>query len=44
MLPTIEKVMNLVGVKPLIVTVEATNLELDDFWYYHLPIIKKFIK
>ena len=43
-LPTIEKVMNLVGVKPLIVTVEATNLELDDFWYYHLPIIKKFIK
>ena len=43
-LPTIEKVMNLVGVKPLIVTVESTNLEMDDFWYYHLPIVKKVVK
>jgi CRISPR/Cas system-associated protein Cas5 (RAMP superfamily) len=43
-LPTIEKVINLVGVKPLIVTIESTNLETDDFWYYHLPIIKKLIK
>jgi len=43
-LPALEKVINLTGVKPLIVPVEAMDLETDDFWYYHLPIIKKGIK
>lgn len=43
-LPALEKVINLTGVKPLIVPVESVNSETDDFWYYHLPIIKKAIK
>lgn len=43
-LPALENVINLTGVKPLIVPVEAIDLETDDFWYYHLPVVKKSIK
>lgn len=43
-LPALEKVINLTGVKPLIVPVEAVDLETDDFWYYHPPLIKTAIK
>jgi len=42
-LTTIEKVVNLTGVKPLIVPSEAFDLETDDFWICHLPKIKKEI-
>ncbi|MDO8659915.1 MAG: hypothetical protein Q7K54_04960 [Candidatus Parcubacteria bacterium] len=43
-LPTIEKVMDLTGVKPLIVTIETVDLETDNFWYHHLSIVKNSIK
>lgn len=43
-LPALEKVINLTGVKPLIVPVEAIDLETDEFWYYHLPIVKEVVK
>lgn len=42
-LPTIEKVINLTGVKPLIIPSEAIDLEAEDFWYSHLPIVKNNI-
>lgn len=42
-LPAIEKVMNLVGVKPLIVPLEPLNLETDNFWYHHSPKIRAMI-
>lgn len=42
-LPTIEKIINLTGVKPLIVPSEAIDLEAEDFWYSHLPIVKNNI-
>jgi len=43
-LPAFEKVVNLTGVKPLIIPVGALDLETEDFWYHHLPIIKNNIK
>lgn len=43
-LPALEKAINLTGVKPLIVPVEEVELEGDDFWYYHLPIVKKAVR
>lgn len=43
-LPALKRTIHLTGVKPLIVPVEAVDLETDDFWYYHLPIVKKAIK
>lgn len=42
-LPAIEKVKKLTGLKPLIVPFAPLDLEADPFWYYHLPIIKKAI-
>ncbi|MFA6354902.1 MAG: hypothetical protein WCW65_00550 [Candidatus Paceibacterota bacterium] len=43
-LPALEKVINLTGIKPLIVPIDSLDLEVDNFWYYHLPIIKKLMK
>jgi hypothetical protein len=43
-LPALKNATDLAGVKPLIVPVESIDSENDDFWYYHLPIIKKTIK
>lgn len=43
-LPTLEKIIKITGLKPLIVPSEPLDLEADDFWYYHLPIIKKALK
>ncbi|MFA6301045.1 MAG: hypothetical protein WC609_01700 [Candidatus Paceibacterota bacterium] len=43
-LPALEKVINLTGVKPLIVPIESMDLETADFWYYHSPVIKSSIK
>ncbi len=42
-LPSIEKVMNLVGVKPLIVPLEPLDLETEDFWLNHLSKIRESI-
>ncbi|MBU0721915.1 hypothetical protein KKA93_00445 [Patescibacteria group bacterium] len=43
-LPALEKVINLTGVKPLIVSLEPLDLEANNFWYYHLPVIENYIK
>jgi len=43
-LPALDKAIKLTGLKPLIVPIEALDLEIDDFWYHHLPIIKNLIK
>jgi hypothetical protein len=43
-LPAFQKVLSLTGVKPLIVPVGDLSLENEDFWYYHLPMVEKFIK
>ncbi len=43
-LPSLEKAINLTGVKPLIVPLEPLDLESEHFWYYHTPIIKKIIQ
>ena len=42
-LPALEKVINLTNVKPLIVPIEPLELEESNFWYYHLPKVKKII-
>lgn len=42
-LPSLEKVINLVGFKPLIVPLEPLDLETDNFWYHHDYKIKKLI-
>lgn len=42
-LPNIQKVMNLVGVKPIIVPLEPLDLETDNFWYHHLLKVKELI-
>lgn len=42
-LPTLDKVINDTGVKPLIVPVDSLETEVSDFWYYHEDIIKKII-
>lgn len=43
-LPAIEEVMNMTGVKPLIVPIEPFEIELDDFWTYHSLNVKQLIK
>lgn len=42
-LPAIEKVMNLAGVKPLIVPLEPLDLETDNRWYHHSPEVRVMI-
>lgn len=42
-LPAIEKVINLVGVRPLLVPLEPLDLETDKLWYYHLPKTRELI-
>ncbi len=43
-LPALDEVVRLTGVKPLIVPIGALELENEDFWYHHLSIIKNNIK
>ncbi len=42
-LPALEIVTNLTGIKPLIVPIPPMDLESDDLWYSHLSIINKLI-
>lgn len=42
-LTALEKVINETGLKPLIVPIPPMDLEVDDLWYYHLPMIKNLI-
>jgi len=42
-LPAIEKVMNITGVKPLIVPLEPLEMEADDFWLHYLPKVRELI-
>ncbi len=42
-LPAIEEVMNMTGVKPLIVPIEPIDSELDEYWVYHSPNVRQFI-
>ena len=42
-LPALEKVINLVGVKPLIVPLAPLDLEADNLWYHHLLKVKELI-
>jgi len=42
-LPTIEKVLNKVGVKPIIVPLEPLDMEAEHFWYHHLPTVKEHL-
>ncbi len=42
-LPAIENVMNLVGVKPLIVPIEPIDMETDKHWISYHPKIKVLI-
>src|SRR3989338_749461 len=42
-LPAIEKVINLVGVNPLIIPIEPLDLETDIFWVHHLLKVKELI-
>ena len=39
-LPSLEKAINLVGVKPLIVPLEPLDTETDEYWYYYDDKIK----
>lgn len=43
-LPALEEVINLTGVKPIIVPIDPFDMEMDSFWYQQLPIVKKLIK
>lgn len=43
-LPALEKVINITGLKPLIVPIPPMDIETEDFWYSHLPLIKNNIK
>ena len=43
LLPTIEKIMNLTGVKPLIVPIEPLDIENEEYWISHPSQIKNFI-
>ncbi|MFA7191888.1 MAG: hypothetical protein WC089_01120 [Candidatus Paceibacterota bacterium] len=43
-LPALEKVINLTGLKPLIVPIPPMDIETEDFWYSHLSLIKNNIK
>ncbi len=42
-LPAIENVMNLVGIKPLIVPLEPIDLETEPFWVHHFPKIRAML-
>jgi len=43
-LPAIEIVENITGVKPIIVPIDPLDTETDSFWYEHLPVVKEVIK
>ena len=43
-LPAIEEVVNLTGVKPLVVPIEPLDMELDEYWVYHGFNVKELIK
>jgi hypothetical protein len=42
-LPALGKVVNLTGIKPLIVPLSPLDLEESSFWYNHLSKVKKLI-
>ena len=42
-LPAIEKVINMVGVKPIIVPLEPLDLETDSLWFHHSHKIRTLI-
>ncbi len=42
-LPAIEKVVNLTGIKPIIIPLEPLEIETDKLWYHHLIKIKELI-
>jgi hypothetical protein len=42
-LPSLEKVLNITGIKPLIVPLEPLDLEEYNFWYNHLQKVKSMI-
>ena len=42
-LPAIEKVINLIGLKPLIVPITPIDIEKDNFWISYYPDIKTLI-
>lgn len=42
-LPAIEKVVELTGMKPLIIPIGPLEIENDYLWYYHLPKVKELI-
>ena len=43
-LPAIEEVMNMTGVKPLIVPIEPFETELDEHWESHCLNVKQLVK
>lgn len=42
-LPAIENVMNLTGIKPLIVPIGPLDMDNDDYWFYYSPDVKSEI-
>ncbi len=42
-LPAIERVMNLTGLRPLVVPIGPIDMELDDYWVSYHPVIKTLI-
>jgi len=42
-LPAMEKVVDLTGVKPLITPVGPLDIETDGLWYQHLPVVKDIL-
>lgn len=42
-LPSIEKVLNLTGVKPLITPIGPLEIETDELWFQHLPKVKTLV-
>ena len=43
LLPTVEKIINLTGVKPLIVPMEPMDIENEEYWISHPSQVKKII-
>jgi len=43
-LPAVDKVIELTGVKPLIVPVEPMDIEDEDYWIYYDERVKSFLK